>query len=199
MLKPHMKPEDTRTLERSFWRILGCVFITTAHPSSTCVIVHPYLPFLVMVIAIHPDFVTNAEIYENEIEDCGLYDYRFDSGGGNGEGICESLTVKSACSFIFCVQLHCSACRIFSTSHAQGYWSMSNKKVEFKKQGTFKVRSCCYLYRSHSILKFPILQKPCSVGGGKSTLNILDFMSKGNICLESASGVVYLVIIGFHT
>lgn len=35
------------------------------------------------------DFVTNAEIYDNDIESCGLYDYEFDNGGKNGEGICE--------------------------------------------------------------------------------------------------------------
>lgn len=35
------------------------------------------------------DFVTNAEIYDNDIESCGLYDYEFNDGGENGEGICE--------------------------------------------------------------------------------------------------------------
>lgn len=36
-----------------------------------------------------PDFVTNAEIYENVVEMCGLYDFVFEDGGRNGEGICE--------------------------------------------------------------------------------------------------------------
>lgn len=35
------------------------------------------------------DFVTNAEIYENDIESCGLYDFVYNRGAKNGEGICE--------------------------------------------------------------------------------------------------------------
>ncbi|CAM9644683.1 unnamed protein product, partial [Hapterophycus canaliculatus] len=33
------------------------------------------------------DFVTFADIYSNYISDCGVYDYRHDDGGKNGEGI----------------------------------------------------------------------------------------------------------------
>lgn len=35
------------------------------------------------------DFVTNAEVYGNEIKNCGMYDFVFNAGGKNGEGICE--------------------------------------------------------------------------------------------------------------
>lgn len=35
------------------------------------------------------DFVTYAEIYNNELSDCGVYDYVFDAGEKNGEGVCE--------------------------------------------------------------------------------------------------------------
>lgn len=42
-----------------------------------------------MPTVIQSDFVTNAEIYENDLTSCGLYDYEFKDGGENGEGICE--------------------------------------------------------------------------------------------------------------
>ena len=35
------------------------------------------------------DFVTYAEIYDNDIMDCGLYDFEYADDGANGEGICE--------------------------------------------------------------------------------------------------------------
>lgn len=43
-------------------------------------------------ISFPKDFVTNAEIYENEVETCGIYDWEFNDGGENGkngEGVCE--------------------------------------------------------------------------------------------------------------
>lgn len=33
------------------------------------------------------DFVVNAEITDNDIENCGVHDYMFDSGDKNGEGV----------------------------------------------------------------------------------------------------------------
>eukprot|EP00903_Cladosiphon_okamuranus_P020891 g19184.t1 len=33
------------------------------------------------------DHVTYAEIYDNYIDDCGVYDFRFEDGGKNGEGV----------------------------------------------------------------------------------------------------------------
>lgn len=38
-----------------------------------------------------PDFVTNAEIHNNDIEHCGVYDFEYGQGEDrvNGEGICE--------------------------------------------------------------------------------------------------------------
>lgn len=35
--------------------------------------------------------MTYAEIYENDIMDCGLYDFEYADDGSNGEGICEYL------------------------------------------------------------------------------------------------------------
>lgn len=35
------------------------------------------------------DFVTNALIHDNMIENCGVHDFQYDDGGKNGEGICE--------------------------------------------------------------------------------------------------------------
>lgn len=73
-------------------------FATTAPTPSTCALVCPCSPLLMVPTAIRPDFVTNAEIYENALESCGLYGAQFDNGRENGEGICESLTVISPCS-----------------------------------------------------------------------------------------------------
>lgn len=39
--------------------------------------------------ALKTDFVTYAEIYNNDLDYCGVYDYVYDAGGKNGEGICE--------------------------------------------------------------------------------------------------------------
>ena len=48
-------------------------------------------PSFVTPTAVQPDFVTNAEIYGNDIEHCGVYDFVFvqDDKHKNGEGICE--------------------------------------------------------------------------------------------------------------
>lgn len=43
-------------------------------------------------LAPFPDFVTKAELYDNEIFNCGVYDFIFNEGGYNGEGICEFST-----------------------------------------------------------------------------------------------------------
>lgn len=52
--------------------------IPLPYPRTYTVDTYPYL-----------DFVTYAEIYHNDILNCGIYDFFFGDGGKNGEGICE--------------------------------------------------------------------------------------------------------------